>query len=165
MIKNFRNLLPLLAFVATFTTLRAQTPDDRLGTFMPNFAFPEVGGGNVTMYHLKAGTPLVVFYFDPDCEHCQLEASQINEQIAKFKDVNLLFVAFHDPENIKAFRDKYFPGVKRDHMFFCADPKYQFDKTFGYSQAPTIHVYSKDWKKIKVFRNEVAPEEILKLLE
>lgn len=160
--KTLRFSLCLLAFAATFVSLRAQTPDDRLGTQIPAFSFPNVDGGNVTPFIFKANAPVIVFYFDPDCEHCQLEAQMMNEKLAQFKDITLLFVAFHDPANIKAFRDTYFPGVKHPYMFFASDPNYQFDKTFGYSQAPCIHIYDKTWKKVKVFRNEIAPEELLK---
>lgn len=167
MARNFRTLICSLAlFTALFSSRTfAQSNDDRIGADLPDFSFPEISGTALTNLELKEWAPVIVFYFDPGCEHCQEQATMLNEQIEKFSGTNLLFVAFAEPADVKTYRDTYFPGGQKKNMFFCTDPTYKFDKTFGYSQAPTIHIYNKSWKKVKVFRNEIAVEEILKLIQ
>lgn len=164
--KKHRFLSPfLLIFIAFFANARAQNaPDDRIGSSVPIFSFPNIEGKTVTHYDLALGKSVIVFYYDPDCDHCQQEAVWIKERIADFENMTLVFVAFAEIDAIKTYKNNFLGGGSTN-MIFLRDPEYKFDKIFGYSEVPTIHIFDSKWIKKKVFRNEVAVDEILNVLK
>ena len=168
-IKHMKHRYVTLFFFAFFTicsiALKAQSAsDDRVGSTFPAFSLPSVDGKIITHYDLPLNKPVIVFYFDPGCEHCQQEGEWINESKKELENVTIVFVAYAEAGAVAEYRDKYVGGGD-SNMFFLMDPKFQFDKIFGYSESPTIHIYNAQWVKTKVFRNEIAIEEILNVIK
>jgi peroxiredoxin len=142
----------------SFTTLlKAQTAS------LPNFKFYTAGNKEFTKTSLKPNTPVIVVYFDPDCDHCNKQAGIIRDGIAKFSDIQMIWVAFPaSAEDITAFGRKYFAAQFGKNIHFMRDNDYTFDQAFGYSEAPTIHVYNKLGKLTKSFKKkEASVEELL----
>ncbi|MCZ2357757.1 MAG: redoxin domain-containing protein [Bacteroidia bacterium] len=133
-------------------------------TNFPQFKFYDLSGNAFTNNQIKAGLPMVVFYFDPDCDHCQLEAKMISSELNSFGQVNLLWVSTAEEAAIKSFQQKFFAGAKTP-VYFVRDKDYKFDGYFGYSVAPTILVFGKNGIFLKKFTNEIAPVEIRNLLK
>jgi thiol-disulfide isomerase/thioredoxin len=160
-IKKMKTSLFLLLALLTFSanTLSAQD--------LPKFAFYETGNKPFTQAGLKTGIPVVVVYFDPDCDHCNKQAQMIQAEVAKFANVQMVWVAFPAAiEAITAFGKKYFPAQFGKSFFFLRDNDYTFDRAFGYSEAPSIYIYNKSWKLVKSYsKKEVAPAEILSILK
>lgn len=140
--------------------------EDRVGSPMPEFSFDEIDGTKLTKAEVTPGKPALVFYFDPDCDHCQEIARRINEKISAFDNATVLFVTFSDMEMLQAFPAKHVPNsVGKKNFHFANDTNYKFDSYFGYSEAPTIHIYNSKGVKAKVFRKEVEVSEILLYLK
>jgi cytochrome oxidase Cu insertion factor (SCO1/SenC/PrrC family) len=160
-IKIMKTFLFLLFALMTFSVnvLTAQV--------LPKFAFYETGNKAFTNARLKAGVPVVVVYFDPDCDHCNKQAQMIKAEVSKFNNVQMVWVAFPaDLEAINAFGKKYFPAQFGKSFFFLRDNDYTFDKAFGYSEAPSIYIYNKTGKLVKSYaKKEVSPTEILNALK
>ena len=132
---------------------------------LPDFAFRSAADSSAfTCTRLVKGKPVVVIFFDPDCDHCQQEATWISEQIEKFSKINLLFVSWGEMKPIRGFAEKYFSKVKitPGMINFTKDTQYKIDKWFGDSPVPSIHIYGSDWKHRQSFFNETGVEEILK---
>ena len=47
--------------------------------------------------------PVVLIYFDPDCEHCQILMKEFFQKIDAFKNVEILMVTFKPIEEVAAF--------------------------------------------------------------
>jgi len=136
-------------------SIQAQPPAN-----MPGFTFSNVSGGHFGKSNLKQNTATVIILFSPDCEHCQQQAQWITKDAAKLKNVQLVWVSFHDnAEDIKAFGNKYLPGVKLP-MVFLQDQNFDFDTFFGESNVPTILVYDSKGKFVKDFREETSVDKL-----
>ncbi|MEM7035506.1 MAG: redoxin domain-containing protein [Bacteroidota bacterium] len=132
-----------------------------IGLDFPEFAFEGTDGNWVTKNTLPANQPVIVFYFDPFCDHCQQEAEWITSQKELFKNITFLWVSWGEMADIKAFPGKYLPGVTGD-IYFTRDTKFEFDNYFGYSEIPSIYVYNAKGKRTASFKSETKPEILVK---
>lgn len=55
--------------------------------------------------------PLVLIYFDPDCEHCQKLMTELFKKIDKFKKTQIVMVTYKPVEELAPFEKKY--GTKK----------------------------------------------------
>lgn len=131
------------------------------GLALPAFDFEAMDGSRVTLADMPADKPVIVFYFDPFCDHCQKEAGWINDNPQLFKDITLLWASWGDLKDIKEFPAKYLPNIKST-LFVTRDDKFEFDNYFGYSEIPSIYVYNKKHIRTATFREETIPLTLLR---
>ncbi|MEM6348890.1 MAG: redoxin domain-containing protein [Bacteroidota bacterium] len=133
---------------------------------MPAFAFSDLEGKTFTNADLDMDKPIFVMMFDPYCEHCEAQASNIAEQAEKFEHVQFVFVTL-EPEvsAITTFRDKHFGDTNIDQLYFLMDTDVAFESYFGYTDdSVNIYLYHPDRKKPKYFGEEQTAEVLLKYL-
>lgn len=151
----------ILALLLLFTgSLYAQ-----MGTPLPDFEVDKVDGSKVRGSQMPANIPLVVFYFDPDCDHCNQQAQWISERINEFNGTVMLWVSWGEPEAIRQFADQHFPDYeRRPNLIFTKDTKYQFDNWFGYSEVPSIYIYGRKGHRVAEFKTETPVDDLLRYL-
>lgn len=158
-------LMLTVGFLAAQTTPEQHASkgntNEGIGTLMPAFEFFDMSNKPIGPASLPFSTPVIFFYFDPDCDHCQQIATWLNEQAAQFKGITLVMVSWAEVEAIKAFPGKYLPDYPGS-LFVTKDSKYSIDKWFGYSETPSIYVYNRHWKRTASFKDEVRPEILVK---
>jgi hypothetical protein len=166
--KTFTFAIVAALFMGLFaSTALAQTTVPKgntnvgIGKPLPEFSFTDINGKKITKASLPAGMPVIVFYFDPDCDHCQQEAAWITQYKEYFKGITFVWVSWSEIEMIKEFPAKHLPGVGGP-MFFTKDTEFKFDSYFGYSEIPSIYVYNKNWVRTGSFREETKPEILVK---
>ena len=140
----YKRILLALSFLCLFVGLQAQ---------MPGFSFEKTDHSALTPETLMKGKPTIVFFFDPDCEHCQDQAGRMKPYLAQFKDVNLIWVSWGEMDAIKKFQTTFIGSASNIH--FAKDVNYAIDRYFGESNIPTVHIFGKDGKKITTL-SEVA---------
>ena len=165
---KFTTLL-VLAFLAIANLSMAQAHEKKpnvntekgIGTELPQFAFELPDGSTLTPSVLKK-QPVIVFYFDPDCDHCNEQAKLVSENAEKFTGVTMVWVswALTIEDNVKFYK-KYFMEMP-DKVFVARDTQFSIDKLFGYSEVPSVYVYDKDWKRTASFEAETDPELLVK---
>lgn len=108
--------------------------------------------------------PTVIFYFDPNCEHCQNEAQALVKQCKDFSNVQLIWVSTEKMELIRQFEQQYhlqrvFPFLK------IAQIKLEdANKQFGFRIVPTILIYNAKGKLLKKYVGETKIEALVKYL-
>lgn len=154
-----RKTLFLSIITLFFLSIVANAQEKRPAT-LPNFSFMLDEKTPITQDFIQAGKPIIVFFFDPFCDHCQTEAERINKEFTKFKDVQLLWVSTESFENIANFKKKYFPNAK-GLLAFARDTKFKFDDYFGYSVIPSMYIFDKNHKFVKEYHNDVSASLLL----
>jgi len=65
---------------------------------------------------LPKGKPIVLIYFDPDCDHCQKLMAELFKNIKSFKKAQIVLVTFKPVIELIAFEKKYdtrkYPNIK-----------------------------------------------------
>jgi thioredoxin-related protein len=60
-----------------------------------------------TAVDLPKTKPLILIYFDPDCEHCQKLMNGLFQKISEFKKAEIVMVTFKPIEELAGFEKKY----------------------------------------------------------
>ncbi len=131
---------------------------------IPPFSYSTINGKIFTHEDLKDNTPTLFLYFNSECEHCQSEASQIQENITNFKNVQLVFVSFEEQNKIIAFAKKYKLN-SYDNITFLLDKQVSFSTTFDVNSLPTMILYNKNKELIEKIKGQTKVETILKKLK
>lgn len=104
----------------------------------------------------------VIVMFQPDCDHCQREAKQIQENIAAFETYQVYFVSSATGEELKKFASEY----KLDnysHIHFGTTTVEEIISSLGQIDAPSVYIYDNGKLKQK-FNGETDIAEITKHL-
>lgn len=147
-----------LALILLLATTQAFAQGD-----LPDFSFTSTENGAVGKSDLDQGEPVIIFYFDPDCDDCLAQAGSIKSEIESFDGVQLLWISWAENTVLTAFKDEYFPN--NTNVYVLKDDSFMFDSYFGYSEVPAVYVYNKSWQQVGSFNDTVSIEELLSLLE
>ena len=127
---------------------------------LPAFTFTDTDSKTLSPAELEQGKPIIVFYFDPDCDHCQQQATWVKESMDLFKGVQMIWVSWGDAEMVKKFKSDYFGEFPDQQIHFANDTEYNIDNWFGYSEVPNIYVYNSSWTLTQKFTKETAAKDI-----
>lgn len=131
---------------------------------LPTLDFKQLSGERFGNDRLPAGQSTVVYYYSPDCEHCQYEAGEIQKNIAQFQRATLVMVSTADSAAVSTFAAKY--GLaKQRNIHFLLDSEGTFYKTFGTAQAPSFFVYNEQQQLVQKFAGETKIDAITKLIQ
>ncbi|MFT7036222.1 MAG: thioredoxin-related protein [Parvicella sp.] len=111
---------------------------------------------------LKNDAPLILVYFNSECDYCQSEARDLKENIQGLKNTELLMVSAETSESIKQFKVDFQLDVDNIH-FARVDAGDIFD-TFGSVSVPALFVYDKEGKLVKMFKGKTKISVVLEVL-
>ena len=125
---------------------------------LPHFELRGLDNKVISTKQLTAGKPVVLVFFQPGCEHCQREATEIARLQDAFAHTNLLMVSWASLPQIGEFADKY--GLREPVRMYQIQPG-TLAQTFGNIQLPSVYVYDADHNLIQQFSGETKVEAIL----
>lgn len=131
---------------------------------LPQFSYKGTQGSTFTKEDLKNGKPTVIIYFNSECEYCQHESQDIEQNIKKLKQVQLLFVSTENMETIQNFARTYKLNIY-DNIHFLSDSQNTFANTFDAHTIPFILIYDKDKKLVKKIKGQTKVSTILAALD
>ncbi len=131
--------------------------------FIPSFTIQLTDSANFSKKDLPKKTPVVIIYFNPECGHCQAEATELSKNMDRFKKVFFVMAAYHDLGQIKEFGEVY--GFdKFDNIKLGRDSKYFLPVFYDVKTTPFSAVYDKKGKLVKAFEHGMSVEELEKAL-
>jgi len=131
---------------------------------LPNFQLYDQNLDHFSGGQLKKATPVCIFYYNADCEHCQYEATQIKKNITAFNNTQILMVSVNKPEEVTKFAKTYNLD-QYPHITWLYDKDYNFYKWFGNTPTPSVFIYNSQHKLLKEYKGEVKIELVLKHLK
>jgi hypothetical protein len=104
----------------------------------------------------------ILILFQPDCDHCQHEAEDIEKQVTAFKDYKMYFVSAAPMPEIEKFAATY--KLKgRENILFGNTAAENVLNHFGPIPAPSIYIYNDQTLK-KSFEGQTDVNEIIRNL-
>ncbi len=160
-----------LVMMISASTLLAQdgydadtVPAYKKTTKLPYFSVLQSDSTWLTTQQLPHNKPVVIVYFSPDCGHCQMTAKEWVSDMDKLKDVELLWVSYHTPQQIKDFADTY--GLSHyNNIIYGRDVNYFFVPFYKIPSTPFVAVYDKKGKFLKAYEGGTTPETIASLIK
>ncbi len=109
------------------------------------------------------GKPTVLIYFDPDCDHCQREAREIQQQGASLTGATVVMLSAAPVAALKTFATTYrltnVPGLRVAHV-----DRQVAQTTFGFTSVPDVLIYHANGTLSRRFKGETSIAAITRYL-
>jgi cytochrome oxidase Cu insertion factor (SCO1/SenC/PrrC family) len=114
---------------------------------------------------LPKGKPLVLIYFDPDCDHCQRLMTELFKKINSFKKVELVLITFKPVTEVGAFEKKYATS-KYENMRVGTEGTFFYLKNYyKLIKMPFTAVYDSKGNYSYSYRDETLVDDLIKRLK
>jgi thioredoxin-related protein len=113
-----------------------------------------------TQFQMTSGRPILLVFFNSQCEHCQYELTELKKNLSSFEAVSVLLMSSENIATIKEAAQKFelaaspnaeFVKINRDDVF----------ENYGSLSVPHLFLYGADRKLIKEFKGATKIEAIL----
>ena len=131
---------------------------------IPDFTIQLTNGQLFTSKDLSRNKPVIIIYFAPDCEHCQLLIKNVLKRINEFKKSQIILVSFESLQQVSDFEKKY--GLK-SYSFIktgIEKPVFFFRYYYHLENTPFTALYDKHGKYIISYRKQTPVDDLLKYL-
>jgi peroxiredoxin len=107
--------------------------------------------------------PSILIFFQPDCDHCQHEAQDIEKRLSEFSAYEIYFISSHPMEVIQQFAKDY-KLEDKPNVFFGSTSVESVLNNYGAISAPSIYVYTAEGKLKKSFNGQTDVQQIIQML-
>jgi len=125
---------------------------------IPNFTATQLDS-TIFKANMLYDRPIIIIFFNTECEHCQYESKELAKHQNDFKNVQLLMISSENLSKIKVFIQQY--NLTGFVLPLQMDTKLIVD-TFGAISIPNIFIYNKSHHLVKQFKGETKIEALLK---
>ncbi|GAB2581693.1 peroxiredoxin family protein [Spirosoma areae] len=129
---------------------------------LPDFTAYSIDRSEISSAALS-NRPAVLIYFDPDCDHCQREAAELQKKAASLASAQVLMLSSAPAPALKTFAKTHkinnLPNVQVAHI-----DKQTAYETFGFTSVPDVLIYHADGSLAKHFRGETSIEVVARHL-
>jgi thiol-disulfide isomerase/thioredoxin len=115
-------------------------------------------------YNIKEGRPSVLFFFSPDCDHCEMMIDSLKKHMAELKKADFYLFTFMPLSMLRPFAEKHhladynnIAAVGKDYDFFF--PMYYKAET-----VPWLVVYDRKKRLVKAWNGGVKMPELIKMI-
>lgn len=157
-IKNIIGLLfvlLLLGLTAFFLFNRIRQTQDKKEVYqsIPSFQIPDINGQIVSERLLKEYQAVMFIYFNPDCDLCRDEITQIKENESVLSRGKIVFFSEQPANSIRQFL-RTIDFEPPSNMLFLPDEKAILIRKMEVMTTPTIYIY-RQGQLIKRFNGPV----------
>ncbi|GEO05916.1 hypothetical protein AAE02nite_35800 [Adhaeribacter aerolatus] len=128
---------------------------------LPNLPLTKLDGTKLMTNSLTG--KIILFFFQPDCDHCQRETAQIQENLAAFRDYQVYFITNNPQAELAKFAQEYKLAFESNFVFAQATLE-DILNTVGPMASPSMFIYAADGKLVKAFNGETPIAQILPAL-
>jgi thioredoxin-related protein len=115
-------------------------------------------------HNFAKGKPLALFYFSPNCPHCQAQTKEIIEEMDNLKDIQFYFISHFAINKLKPYIKTY-ELSKYPNIVTALDTSNILSNYFGAPGVPYLAIYNKDKKLNKSFLGEISGNQIKQVAE
>lgn len=126
----------------------------------PNISLRLTDGKELQAKTLKGNNVFVLF--QPECDHCQEEAIQIEQRLDEFRNYTLYFISSAPMEQIDGFARNFGLHEKENVKFAWTSTQGVLDH-YGPIPTPSVYVYA-DGRLRQSFKGQTPVDTILKSL-
>lgn len=157
--------LILLLVVSLHTTAQAdsvQPAYKKFPTYPPVKLLLPDSSSFYTKTDLPKKLPVILMLFNPQCEHCQHETSELTKNIDKFKGLHIVMATFAPFDSMMKFRARYNLAAF-DNIIVAQDTHYFLPSFYMIHNLPFHAFYNKKKELISAFEGSLPLERILSI--
>jgi thioredoxin-related protein len=135
----------------------AQSSQNQYKKSLPPFDIQQANGSHFRVADLKKNQPVMLVYFDPDCDHCVLFAKELMKQINAFNNVQLVMITYVPIQSLKNFVTQLdlgkYPGIKVGTEGSSFIVRYHYNII----QFPYLALHDKNGSLFATYESEMPP--------
>ena len=110
--------------------------------------------------NINEGTPSILLYFSPDCEHCQREIEDIIQNIQSFKSIKFYLITIDPLERLLVF-DRHYSLSKTPNLILGRDYEFSFCTNYPGAEPPYLVIFDRQRKQRFIISGETNSKQIL----
>jgi thioredoxin-related protein len=115
----------------------------------------------LTKKDIPTGRASLVFYFSPDCDHCQHQVKDMLPRMKEFEKVHILMVTHQPIDMLQKFYSEY--NLSRyKNIQVGRDSKFLLPPFYKIRSLPYLALYDKKGRLIRTFEGNVKVDVLLK---
>ena len=114
---------------------------------------------------LPKGKPLVLIYFDPDCDHCQKLMADLFKKINNFKKVEMVLITFKSVTEVAAFEKKYTTSKYANMKVGTEGTLFYLKNYYKLVKMPFTALYDSKGNYSYSYRDETLVDDLIKRLQ
>ncbi|HUR11573.1 MAG TPA: redoxin domain-containing protein [Flavitalea sp.] len=157
-------ILSLLICVTYFTGIAQE--ETKVAPYLKYPGFPpiqlvQLDNKPLTKKDIHANQPSLLFYFSPECEHCQHQVTDMLKKMDALKKVQIVMVTHQPAEMLQRFYTDY--GLnKYKNIRVARDTKFLLPPFYNIKSLPYQALYNKKGNLITTYEGNVKIETLAK---
>jgi thiol-disulfide isomerase/thioredoxin len=115
-------------------------------------------------YNIKEGKPTVLFFFSPDCEHCQMVTDSLVKYMPQMKEADFYMFTFMPLTELRPFAEKKHLNELRN-VTLGKDYEFFFPMYYKATTVPWLVVYDRHKRLVKAWNGGVKMPELIEMLQ
>lgn len=146
----------IIFLLAAAAKIKAQSDDQ-----LPAFKMLMTDGKFFNSADLPKNKPVVLIYFAPDCEHCQVLMNEFFKEVDAFKKVQVLLITFKPVDEVAAFEKLYQTHKYENIKVGTEGTTFYLRQFFKLQNTPFTAIYNKEKKLVHAYRNETPVRDLV----
>lgn len=155
----FLSFLALIFFSVSFA--QSENPPYKQSKKLPDFELETAGKGVFKTSQIRKGTPVIIMFFSPGCDHCITQFESMQKRKSEFKNYQIVMATFQPVEELAEFNKKY-QIDKYPNIVTGRDANYFLPPFFEISNFPYLAFYDKTGKLINTYEGNMSVDNMLK---
>jgi len=109
--------------------------------------------------------PVVLIYFDPDCDHCQKLMKELFQKIDAFKKAQIIMVTFKPVEELPAFEKLHNTQKYSNITVGTEGAAFYVRNYYGLVTMPFTALYDKNGNLIYSYRKDTSVDDLINRLK
>ena len=133
---------------------------------MPTFQMKLSNGTTFSSSQISKQKPLIIIYFAPDCEHCQILMTELFKKITDFKTAQILNGHFSTVDRSCLRLKKRYQTAKYSNIKVGTEvPVFFFKNKYKLEHTPFTALFSKNGKLIVSYKEQTPVPDLIKRLK
>lgn len=128
---------------------------------IPPFKMLQTNGKFFSATDLRDFRPVVIIYFSPDCDHCQVLMKEVFKNISVFKNAEVVMISFRRLEDLKPFEKLYKTATYPNIKVGTEGNTFYLQKLFRIENTPFTAMYNSQHRLVSYSKFETPAKEIL----
>ena len=150
-----------IVFLSVTNTLEGHCQRGKL----PPFAMMQANGKIFRAHELPMGKPMVIIYFSPECDHCDILMKEFLKREAAFRKTSVVMITHLAVDKVAKFVKQY-ALTNYANVYVGTEGTWLFVKNYyKIVEMPFIALHDRNGNLVKLFREEGALPHVVKQLD
>ena len=116
-------------------------------------------------YNIPGGKPIGLFFFDPECSHCQAVIKALLKGMDSIKEIQFYMITpVHSATALRKFYADYHLGDYKNIVLAGRDYEFFFGSFYGVKYVPDLALYDGNKKLVKLYEGAITVKELHKAI-